>query len=183
MASGSALSCVEPMSPARHIRLTTHNKHSGDSHSETGFDPTGTQPSTSNPLGNPSFPGNTAPYGPNYLTHLTATHNSSLIFTHNLARGGLPHQTHRPLDDGTGTSMSLHDQIIEVFLPTYGRSSGRSRIPGGSGWMQDDTLFVVYAMVDEFVSDYMLRGADGQRNVTNEELKLFEYENNLGRVS
>lgn len=49
--------------------------------------------------------------------------------------------------------------------------------------MQDDTLFVLFHGVDDFVTEYMFRPEGAPRNITNTELGLFEYENNLGQVS
>jgi hypothetical protein len=48
---------------------------SGDSHTTTSFNDTGTQPSSTNPLGNPTYPGGTASNGPNWVGFLTVKYN------------------------------------------------------------------------------------------------------------
>jgi hypothetical protein len=61
---------------------------SGDSYSQTGFDPTLAAPSSSDPLGNPTFPGWTTTGGPNYLGYLIETYNTSLMLDWNFSSGG-----------------------------------------------------------------------------------------------
>src|SRR5690242_18177297 len=60
----------------------------GDSYTQTGFNPNSTQPSLSNPFGNPPYPGWTSSNGPNWVGFLTTTYNASKLLTYNLAYGG-----------------------------------------------------------------------------------------------
>jgi phospholipase/lecithinase/hemolysin len=60
----------------------------GDSYSQTGFDITGTKPSTSNPLGNPPLPGWTASGGLNWVGFLASQYNTSTLLVYNFAYGG-----------------------------------------------------------------------------------------------
>jgi hypothetical protein len=57
----------------------SNKQKSGDSYSQTGFSITGTKPSTSNPIGNPAFPGYTTTGGNNVspistLSRLSSSH-------------------------------------------------------------------------------------------------------------
>ncbi|KAI3023506.1 CAZyme family CE16 [Aspergillus niger] len=60
----------------------------GDSYSQTGFSASGTQPSASNPMGNPDLGIGTTTNGPNWIGYLTTTENASLVLSYNLAAGG-----------------------------------------------------------------------------------------------
>ncbi|KAF3913623.1 hypothetical protein ABW21_db0202052 [Orbilia brochopaga] len=60
----------------------------GDSYTQTGFDPNGIQPSVSNPMGNPPYPGWTSSNGVNWLDVATEKYNKSVVLTYNLAYGG-----------------------------------------------------------------------------------------------
>lgn len=59
----------------------------GDSYTATGFSATGSQPSSGNPLGNPSFPGNTACGNGiiNWVGYLANTYNTVLLSVYNHA--------------------------------------------------------------------------------------------------
>ncbi|KAF2103402.1 hypothetical protein NA57DRAFT_72377 [Rhizodiscina lignyota] len=75
-------------------KRATTNKYMfvfGDSYSYTGFSWSKTLPSASNPIGNPSFPSTSNTVGGknlNYVEHLTATYNKSLLLTYNMAAEG-----------------------------------------------------------------------------------------------
>lgn len=60
----------------------------GDSYSQTGFDPTLSLASSSNPLGNPTFPGWTTSGGPNWIGYYISQFNSSPVYSYNFASGG-----------------------------------------------------------------------------------------------
>ena len=62
--------------------------NSGDSYSQTGFDPTLSLASSSNPLGNPTFPGWTTSGGPNWIGYYISQFNSSPVYSYNFASGG-----------------------------------------------------------------------------------------------
>lgn len=153
---------------------STNAYQSGDSHTDYNFDPDGDEPTGSNPIGNPAFPGLTACYGPNYLSHLTANYNASQILTYNLARPGSTIRNSRHVADldPFGQGMGLDDQIEKLFLANYGHSAA----PGSkSGWRQDETLFVFYAGVDESMYDFIARGNDTARNMTEVDLDMQAY--------
>ncbi|KAH8647831.1 hypothetical protein BX600DRAFT_389368 [Xylariales sp. PMI_506] len=61
----------------------------GDSYSQSGFNITiGPEPSESDPLGNPTFPGWTTSGGWNWIDWLVAGYNTSLLLNFNFAYGG-----------------------------------------------------------------------------------------------
>ena len=90
----------------------------------TGFDSKGRQPSKEFPLGNPSYgqtvdpskPGlpGTAGGGPNYIDHLVATYNDSLVLSYNYAVGGTVVST----SVVHGSSPDLQSQVQESFAKT-----------------------------------------------------------------
>lgn len=99
-----------------------------------------------------------------------------------MARGGLYHQD-RVLDDGQGHRIPVWNQIEDVFLPRYGRSSGSGgKFSSGSGWKQDDSLFIFYDYTDELMETFMLRNGE-PRNTTRVIADMIQYEENLKRVS
>lgn len=107
----------------------------GDSYSTTGFNDTLAQPSTNNPLGNPTYPGYTASNGPNWVDYMTVNFNDTLVETLNLAYGGAT------LDSALvapylPTVLSLKQQVQQEFLPKYGSSSNQDFT-----WEPTSTLF------------------------------------------
>jgi hypothetical protein len=48
----------------------TDDCYSGDSYSQTGFDPSLTHPSIPNPIGNPNFPGYATDNGKNWVSDM-----------------------------------------------------------------------------------------------------------------
>ncbi|KAL9050138.1 MAG: hypothetical protein Q9162_006809 [Coniocarpon cinnabarinum] len=154
---------------------------SGDSHTDWGFDPSGDQPNAANPIGNPNYPGMTSCYGPNFLTHLTGTFNESDIKTYNLARPGSTVQNSRQIQDldPFGQGMGLEDQIEKLFIDNYGKSAA----PGSDdGWTQTETLFIFYAGVDESMFEFIQRGNDTARNMTDVDVNMQVYLENLERL-
>lgn len=152
----------------------------GDSHTDTGFNVDGDQPNEINPIGNPAFPGRTGNYGHNYVSHLTSTFNQSFLQTYNLARGDAYIQRRSDGDEWHHPTI-LADQVDDIFLTRYGRSKSRSQWSSNAeGWGQDDTLFTFYLGMDDTIEEY-LRRTDA-RNMTEVELNIQEYKNNLHRI-
>ena len=100
-----------------------------------------TQPTPTNPLGNPPYPGWTASNGPNWVDYLTTKYNESLVLTYNLAWGGAtidsdlvaPYQP---------TVSSVAEQIENEWFPTYARKQV-------APWSSDDTLFAVFDGIND----------------------------------
>lgn len=89
-----------------------------DSISTTGFNVDQRQPSRTNPLGNPDFPGLTSANGTNWVGYLTATYNTSFLKTVNLASGGATVDT--DLISGMSPAVkSFKDQTEQWWLPYY----------------------------------------------------------------
>ena len=123
----------------------------------------------------------TSCYGPNFLGHLTNTFNQSEIMTYNLARPGSTIQNSRQIRDldPFGQGMGLEDQIEKVFLETYDTSAARG---SDDGWTQEETLFVFYAGVDESMFEFIQRGNETARNLTDVELNMQTYLADLERI-
>ncbi|KAL8724706.1 MAG: hypothetical protein Q9166_007794 [cf. Caloplaca sp. 2 TL-2023] len=93
----------------------------GDSYTDTGFNPTGSQPNDTYPLGNPFSNSSTPPYrtftnGPNWIEYLTFKYNESQIDTYNLARSGATVNT---TAIGQNETIDLVHQITDRFALNY----------------------------------------------------------------
>jgi len=107
----------------------------GDSYSTTGFNITLTQPSISNPLGNPEYPGYTSSNGPNWVDFLTTEYNESLIQTLNLAYGGATVDSDL-VAPYLPTVLSMEDQVVQEFMPFYANQTN-DLFP----WTSETTVF------------------------------------------
>lgn len=116
---------------------------SGDSYSRTGFDASSVdQPSSSNPLGNPSFPGRTSANGPNWVGHLTATFNESAFLTYNFAASGAT------LDVSivNNNNYDVIREIDEEFTRYY---------KVGETFEADTSLFAVWIGINDIANSYL----------------------------
>jgi phospholipase/lecithinase/hemolysin len=114
----------------------------GDSYTQTGFDPKASQPSPSNPFGNPPYPGWTSSNGPNWLGFLTTLYNHSTILTYNLASGGATVDS-ALVAPYAPTVLSLKDQIQNQFLPIY------SSHPSTAPWTSTSSLFAFFIGIND----------------------------------
>ncbi|PPQ78827.1 LOW QUALITY PROTEIN: hypothetical protein CVT25_010620, partial [Psilocybe cyanescens] len=108
----------------------------GDSYSQTGFNATGPLPNTSNPIGNPQFPGYTAAGGENWVGFVASSYNNSVLYTYNYA------DSDAIIDASLVTAskpsvLSLADQVDQFM------SSVASR-PDTTPWTSDNALFSVW---------------------------------------
>ena len=120
---------------------------SGDSYTSTNFTTFGEQPSSSNALGNPPYPGATSSNGPNYIDFLTTTYNESYIQTYNLAYGGA---TVNPFLVPTLYGASVRtflSQVEKDFIPLY---VNNTNVP----WQSSDTLFTVFFGINDCIQSY-----------------------------
>ncbi|OQE17187.1 hypothetical protein PENFLA_c025G00411 [Penicillium flavigenum] len=62
--------------------------YSGDSYTQTELAVNGTQPSTMNPMGNPTLGTGTTSGGTNWVGYLTTLYNASPVLSYNSAVGG-----------------------------------------------------------------------------------------------
>ncbi|KAK2626767.1 hypothetical protein QTJ16_003942 [Diplocarpon rosae] len=114
----------------------------GDSYSTTGFNASGIQPTPTNPLGNPTYPGYTSSNGPNWVDYLTVKYNSSTLLTYNLAHGGatISSALVAPYDPQVS---SVADQIQNQWFPVYAGS------PASTPWSSNNTLFAIFDGIND----------------------------------
>ncbi|KAL4793730.1 hypothetical protein BDV19DRAFT_399906 [Aspergillus venezuelensis] len=113
----------------------------GDSYSSTSFNITGEKPSSSNPLGNPPFPGWTSAGGANWIGQLVGTYNSSLLLNYNLAYGGATVNASL-VPPYTPEVYSLIDQVTEFTQYLAPK-------PEFAPWTANSTLFGVWEGVND----------------------------------
>jgi len=114
----------------------------GDSYTTTGFNVSLTQPTPTNPLGNPTYPGYTASNGPNWVDYLTVKYNASTVLTYNLAYGGATIDS-ALVAPYLPTVSSVAEQIENEWFPTYAASSSSPK------WSSDDTLFAIFDGIND----------------------------------
>lgn len=135
LVSATSLSCITSM-------MKLINTPSGDSWSRTGFNAAGTQPSTSNPLGNVR---STSSNGLNWVQYFTTAYNTSLFLTYNFAQSGATIDE----DIVTGTvGASVDIQLHNIYQPTYASQSGF--VSGKT------SLFTIWIGINDLVNEYLL---------------------------
>jgi len=123
---------------------------SGDSYTQTGFDPLSTLPNSANPFGNPPYPGWTSASGANWVGYVTTAYNRSLLYTYNYAYGGAtinatlvaPYQS---------TVLSLGDQVNQ-FL------TGAGKKPPATPWTSQNSLFSVWIGINDIGNSWWKEG-------------------------
>ncbi|KPM41012.1 hypothetical protein AK830_g5517 [Neonectria ditissima] len=137
-----------PISPPQshaHHELT---RTSGDSFSKTGFNATGTQPSSKNPLGNPRLPGVTSSGGGNWVGFMVTEFNTSLALSYNFARSGATVDT----SVIRSTAADLIQQV-QRFEDAY----GLQRLPKGrTRW---NTVAGIWMGINDIRRSYYLHDA------------------------
>jgi phospholipase/lecithinase/hemolysin len=124
----------------------------GDSYTQTGFDVNSTQPSSSNPFGNPPYPGWTSSNGPNWVGFLTTTYNASALLTYNMAYGGATVDS-ALVTPYAPTVISMKDQVRTEFLPTYGSH------PASAPWTSDSSLFAFFIGINDVGNSWWLNNS------------------------
>lgn len=113
--------------------------NSGDSYTSTDFNSSGPQPSRSNPIGNPDYPGATTIGSPDWSSYLTAQYNSSFVKLYNFAQpGGTIDDTIDPSPFG---ALSFRQQVSQLYLPEYANGKG--------GWTAADSIFMAWFGVND----------------------------------
>ncbi|MBE7179944.1 MAG: SGNH/GDSL hydrolase family protein, partial [Terriglobus roseus] len=105
------------------------------------------QPSASNPLGNPPYPGVTTSNGPNWVNLLATTYNQSLVLTYDFAFGGAT------VDQGVVAAynpgvISMRRQVEELYLPKYAAA------PATAPWTARDSLFAFFIGINDVGNSY-----------------------------
>ncbi|USP81464.1 carbohydrate esterase family 16 protein [Curvularia clavata] len=124
----------------------------GDSYTQTGFNVNGTQPSPSNPLGNPPYPGWTSSNGPNWVGFLTTTYNASTLLTYNMAYGGATVDS-ALVTPYAPTVISMKNQVQTQFLPTYGSH------PDFAPWTSSSSLFAFFIGINDVGNSWWLNNS------------------------
>jgi len=120
------------------------HSHSGDSYTSTGFNPNGHQPSQSNPIGNPDYPGATTIGSPDWSSYLTTQYNASFLKLYNFAQpGGTIDDTIDPSPFG---ALSFRQQVSQLYLPNYANGKG--------GWTAADSMFMVWFGVNDVMLSF-----------------------------
>ncbi|PMD22850.1 carbohydrate esterase family 16 protein [Hyaloscypha hepaticicola] len=120
----------------------------GDSYTTTGFNVSGTQPTPTNPLGNPTYPGYTASNGPNWVDFLTVKYNASTLLTYDLAYGGATIDS-ALVAPYLPTVSSVAEQIQNEWFPAYGADSPKA------SWSSDDSLFAIFDGINDVGNSYL----------------------------
>ena len=119
--------------------LSNSLSNSGDSYTSTGFDPSGLQPSRSNPIGNPAYPGDTKIGSPDWTNYLIARYNESFVKLFNFAYPGATIDD--LVDPSSSGALSFRQQVENQFSPRY--SNGRG------GWTPETSLFAFWFGVND----------------------------------
>ncbi|RDL41893.1 Uncharacterized protein BP5553_01872 [Venustampulla echinocandica] len=114
----------------------------GDSYTSTGFNETLEQPTPTNPLGNPTYPGWTAANGPNWVDFLTVEYNASILLTYNLAYGGATMDSSLVAPWKPEVS-SIVNQVRDQWFPTYASK------PSSAPWSSENTLFAIFDGIND----------------------------------
>ncbi|KAF1836120.1 hypothetical protein BDW02DRAFT_629006 [Decorospora gaudefroyi] len=139
----------------------------GDSYTQTGFDVDGPQPSPSNPLGNPPYPGWTSSNGPNWVDFLTTTYNASTLLTYNLAYGGATVDS-ALVTPYAPTVISMKEQVQSEFLPTYGSH------PDFAPWTSSSSLFAFFIGINDVGNSWWLNNNTLYDSIFSEYTALLE---------
>ncbi|KAL2847098.1 hypothetical protein BJX68DRAFT_268398 [Aspergillus pseudodeflectus] len=148
----------------------------GDSYTSTSFNITSTKPSSSNPLGNPPWPGWTSAGGANWISNLVAKYNDSLLLSYNLAYGGATVNASL-VAPYTPEVYSLIDQVAEfneylVPPPAYAKWKKKNTLVAvwmgvndvGGSWWQTDPDALQVEILDQLFEQIELVYAGGARN-------------------
>ncbi|KAF5340175.1 hypothetical protein D9758_014987 [Tetrapyrgos nigripes] len=113
----------------------------GDSYTATSFNPNSTAPSTSNPFGNPPFPGGTIDGKPNWVEFASTTYNNSFILVWNYAYGGATIDASLA-PPYTPTVLSETDQVNEYL-------NGAAKKPSSAPWTSANSLFSAWIGIND----------------------------------
>ncbi|KAJ5103249.1 hypothetical protein N7532_003778 [Penicillium argentinense] len=124
--AGAVMATARPLAQSSPTYFFTF----GDSYSQSNFDVNGTQPSASNPMGNPELGTGTTGGGINWVGYLTTVDNSSLVLNYNLAIGGATISNNL-------VSVAYEDMTSQVA--TFEKSY--SEKPESAPWSSKDAIF------------------------------------------
>lgn len=128
--------------------------YSGDSYSTVGFSVTGAQPNTSNPIGNPAFPGDTTTNGLNWVSDASTVYNTSLVLSYDFAVAGAT------VDDDLVmaylTTVPSFVQQVSEFGTYYAQGSGVYTASASSSveWSSSNSLFTAWFGINDISNGY-----------------------------
>ncbi|KAK4447387.1 carbohydrate esterase family 16 protein [Podospora aff. communis PSN243] len=123
----------------------------GDSYTATGFNPSSTKPSASNPLGNPPLPGSTFSGSHSWPGFLATSFNTSLTLTYNYAVGGATVDSAVVAPPGNG--------IPSFVEQTNSWRSGAGTKPSYAPWSGENALAGAFFGINDILQSYW-RGGD-----------------------
>ncbi|KAF8176250.1 hypothetical protein K438DRAFT_1847186 [Mycena galopus ATCC 62051] len=120
----------------------------GDSYTQTGFNiTTGPLPSPGNPMGNPTYPGNTAAPGENWIDVATTKYNQSVLLTYNFGYSGatISRDIVPPYADFVRTLPDQIDELVAWNAAQHPRP-----------WASSDALFSIWLGINDIDLTYAL---------------------------
>ncbi|KAK3314304.1 GDSL lipase/esterase [Apodospora peruviana] len=118
----------------------------GDSYTATGFNPSGTKPSSANPIGNPALPGSTFSGGYDWPGYLVTSFNTSQTLLYNYAVGGATVDSNLVAPPGNG---------IKSFVEQTAQwKSGVGTKPSYAPWTSDNTLAGAFFGINDVLQKY-----------------------------
>ncbi|CAG7847675.1 SubName: Full=Uncharacterized protein {ECO:0000313/EMBL:CCA73365.1} [Serendipita indica DSM 11827] len=146
----------------------------GDSYTQTGFSYSGTQPSNSNPFGNPTYPGNT-PCGsnPNWIDYAATTYNSGIVKVYNHAFGGatIDASIVAPWSNTVKTLVGQVNDFLNYNAP------GKTYYPS---WSSSNTLFSVWIGINDIGQAYWRGSVPNMDTLMNRYFQLVQSMYNVG---
>ncbi|KAL8832457.1 MAG: hypothetical protein Q9170_004868 [Blastenia crenularia] len=142
---------------------------------DSGFNPAGSQPNDTYPMGNPFSNSTTPPYhtftnGPNWMEYLTFKYNQSRVDTYNLAVSG---SSVNNTILGVESPADLIHQISDRFVPNY-------VLKHLSGWTSSNSLFSLFFGINDVNRSWSKRDSKINDAVFTSYLKLLNALYNFG---
>jgi phospholipase/lecithinase/hemolysin len=139
-----------PSSPI--ISSSSCSPCSGDSYTQTGFNPDGILPTLDNPFGNPPYPGWTSTGGENWVGYVATKYNKSSILTYNYAYGGAVINASL-VTPWRPDLLHLTDQVAQ-FL------AGAGKKPTSTPWTSRNALFSVFIGINDIGNSWYLDASE-----------------------
>ncbi|OQE47544.1 hypothetical protein PENCOP_c001G06049 [Penicillium coprophilum] len=102
----------------------------GDSYTQTEFTVDGTQPSATNPMGNPALGTGTTSGGTNWVGYLTTLYNASPVLSYNFAVGG-----------ATIDNSIVDTKVKDVTSQVQDFELAYSKKPASAPWTSENAIF------------------------------------------
>lgn len=141
------LHIVSPSPAFRPLSNSNERGRSGDSYTANHFDAGGSQPNTTNPIGNPAYPGSTTSGGPNWIDYLVTEYNDSLALAYDFAIAGatVDSEIVPPYQSAVKSLV----QQVSVFQKYYGSGGVYEDV-----WDFEDSLFTSWFGINDILRGY-----------------------------